>query len=81
MPAHSEIRSSSIVRSLQPTLLALGLDRHFCLARSEHQIVDPVVQNDLLELGLVQCVQQGEGLIVFLSKHTDRFAVRGVRSL
>jgi hypothetical protein len=59
----------------------LGLDRHFCLARSEHEIVDPVVQNDLLALGLVHCVQQGEGLFVFLSKHTHRFAVRGVRSL
>jgi hypothetical protein len=76
MHVHTMYRDPTIVRCRSFMADAFSPSGWICVARSEHQIVHPVVQNGLLALGLVQCVQQGEHLIVFLSKHAHRFAVR-----
>ena len=49
------------------------------LPGAEHEIADPVIQDGLLPLPLVERVDQREGLVVLLAERTDGSAVERVR--
>ena len=62
------------------SLQTLGLDRFAILPRSEHKIGQPITQNRLFPLILVEGIQKGQSLVALLAKRPHGFSVARVES-
>ena len=71
MPAHSEITSSSIARCgsfLEDAFRPSGTG-------AEREVANQVIQDWPVYAAFIQCVQQGESLVILVGKRADRLAV------
>ena len=62
-------------RGLEP----FGVDRLTVLPASKHLIRYTIVQSCLFALGLVEAIQQCEGLVVLLAQRTNGFSIQRVK--